>query len=213
MRNRNDKEASILVKDLRLLRVLLLQPDTSEGRELWEHLSRIGCHVQSYWPPPDEIPPNTDVVFLFVRSLVEGDIQFEWDADNPSAVLIAIVDYENPTIIEKMLRLKAQAVIGLPLRSFGVLANTLLSVNNHKREQRIRAWAKRLEGKLRAYRDIEKAKTILMKAHKVSDERAYQIIREQAMNKRTTIETIALAIINASNLLNSGLPDVDPKND
>lgn len=211
MSNRNIKEASILVKDLRSLRVLLLQPDTSEGRDLWEHLSRIGCRVQSFWPPPDEIPFNTDVVFLFVRSLVESDIQFEWDADDPSAVLIAIVDYENPTIIEKMLRLKAQAVIGLPLRSFGVLANIMLSVNNHKREQRIRGKAKRLESKLRAHRDIDKAKRILMSAHKVSDERAYQIIREQAMNKRTTIENIALAVINASNLLSNGMPDDTPK--
>lgn len=185
----------------------MLQPDSSEGKELWEHLSRIGCQVQSFWPPPEEIPPNTDVVFLFMRSLVEGDVNFNWDADDPPAVLIAIVDYENPAIVEKMLRLKAQAVIGLPLRPFGILANVLLSVNNHKREHKLRVRTQRLNAKLRAYRDIDKAKQILMKSHNVSDERAYQIIREQAMNKRTTIETIALAIINASSLLDTGKPD------
>lgn len=43
-----------------------------------------------------------------------------------------------------------------------------------------------------------------MQAHGVSDERSYQIIREQAMNKRTTIETIAKAIINASDVLSIG---------
>lgn len=201
------KPAPILVKDLRSLRVLLLQPESTEGKELWEHLSRIGCQVQSFWPPPAAIPDNTDVVFLFMRSLVEGDIEFKWDADNPPAVLIAIVDYENPTVVEKMLRLKAQAVLGLPLRPFGVLANVLLSVNNHRREQRVRATAERLDSKLRAYRDVDKAKAILMSAHNISDGRAYQIIREQAMNKRATIETIAQAIINASNLLNSGIQE------
>lgn len=211
MRNRKEKDAPILIKDLRSLRVLLLQPETSEGRELLEHISRIGCQVQSFWPPPDEFPANIDVVFLFVRSLVESDVQFEWDADNPSSVLIAIVDYENPTVIEKMLRLKAQAVIGLPLRQFGVLANILLSVNNHKREQRLRVRAKRLEGRLNAYRDIDNAKAILMKAHNISGDRAYQIIRNQAMNKHTTIEAIALAIINASNLLSNGSPDEPPE--
>lgn len=129
----------------------------------------------------------------------------------PGGRSIAIVDYENPTVIEKMLRLKAQAVIGLPLRQFGVLANILLSVNNHKREQRLRVRAKRLEGRLNAYRDIDNAKAILMKAHNISGDRAYQIIRNQAMNKRTTIDAIALAIINASNLLSNGSPDEPPE--
>lgn len=205
MAKQGERAAPILVKDLRSMRALLLQPETSEGKELWTHLSRIGCHVQSYWPPPAEIPPNTDVVFLFVRALVESEIEFSWDADNPPAVLIAIVDYENPTVIEKMLRLKAQAVVGLPLRPFGVLANILLSVNNHKREQRIRQRADRLQLKLRASRDIDKAKTILMRTHNIDDEHAYRIIREQAMNKRTTIEALAQAIINTNELLSVDL--------
>ena len=187
-----------MIKDLRSFRVLLLQPDSTEGKELWEHLTRIGCTVQSFWPPPAKIPLNTDVVFLFMRALVEGDIDFVWDADNPPAVLIAIVDYENPTVIEKILRLKAQAVIGVPLRPLGVLANVLLSVNNQRREQRIRDRVVRLEAKINAVRDIDKAKAILMQTHKISDERAYQIIRDQAMNKRTTTEAIAVAIINAT---------------
>lgn len=209
MAKQYDKALPILVKDLRSLRVLLLQPETSEGKELWKHLSRIGCHVQSFWPPPAEIPANTDVVLLFVRALVENEIEFQWDADNPPAVLIAIVDYENPTIIEKILKLKAQTVIGLPLRPFGVLANILLSVNNHKREQRFRKRVDQLQVKLRASRDIDKAKVILMRAHKIDDERAYRIIREQAMNKRTTIEALARAIINASELLSVDLDDGD----
>ena len=162
----NQASRPLMIKDLRSLRVLLLQPDNAEGKELWEHLSRIGCNVQSFWPPPLETPPNVDVVFLFMRSLVEGEIDFNWNADNPPAVLIAIVDYENPTIVEKILRLKAQAVIGLPLRPFGVLANVLLSVNNQRREQRIRVRVERLETKIRAFRDIDKAKAILMKTHK-----------------------------------------------
>lgn len=155
MRQQSRKDSPILVKDLRSLRVLLLQPESSEGKDLWEHLNRIGCNVRSHWPPPAEIPEDTDVVFLFVRPLVEGDVSFKWDADDPPAVLIAIVDYENPTVVEKMLRLRAQAVIGLPLRSFGVLANVLLSINNHKRECRFKARVLRLEGKLRAHRDID----------------------------------------------------------
>ncbi|AWC20726.1 Aliphatic amidase regulator [Aminobacter sp. MSH1] len=197
----NERSAPILIKDLRNLRVLLLQPKSSEGEELWQHLNRIGCQVQTNWPPPAEIPANTDVVFVFVRPIVEGDIVLNWNADDPPAVLIAIVDYENPIIVEKVLRLRAQAVIGLPLRTFGILANLLLSVNNHRREQRLRLRVERMDAKLKAHRDIDKAKAILMAANNVSEQVAYETLREQAMNKRTTIEAIAMAVITARDLL------------
>ena len=197
----NERSTPILIKDLRNLRVLLLQPKSSEGEELWQHLNRIGCQVQTSWPPPTEIPPNTDVVFVFVRPIVEGDIVLNWNAEDPPAVLIAIVDYENPLIVEKVLRLRAQAVIGLPLRTFGILANVLLSVNNHRREERLRMRVERMSARLKAHRDIDKAKAILMAANNVSEQVAYETLREQAMNKRTTIEAIAMAVINASDLL------------
>jgi AmiR/NasT family two-component response regulator len=35
----------------------------------------------------------------------------------------------------------------------------------------------------------------------MSEQVAYETLREQAMNKRTTIEAIAMAVINASDLL------------
>jgi AmiR/NasT family two-component response regulator len=197
----NERSAPLLIKDLRTLRVLLLQPKSGEGEELSQHLKRIGCQVRTAWPPPAEIPVDTDVVFVFVRPIVEDDVALNWNADDPPAVLIAVVDYENPIIVDKLLRLRAQAVVGLPLRTFGILANVLLSVNNHKREQRLRVRLERMNTKLKAHRDIDRAKSILMVANNMSEQAAYETLREQAMNKRTTIEAIAMAVINASDLL------------
>jgi len=138
---------------------------------------------------------------LNLRPIVEDDIVLNWNAEDPPAVLIAVVDYENPIIVDKLLRLQAQAVVGLPLRTFGILANVLLSVNNHKREKRLRTRLERMNTKLKAHRDIDKAKSILMVANNMTEQTAYQTLREQAMNKRTTIEAIATAIINTSDLL------------
>ncbi len=197
----NDRSAPIQIKDLRTLRILVLQPKRIDGDELCRHLERIGCQVKVNWPPPVELPEDTDVVFVFLRPIVEDDIELNWNADDPPAVLIAVVDYENPIIVDRLLRLQAQAVIGLPLRTFGILANVLLSVNNHKREKRLRTRLERMNTKLKAHRDIDKAKSILMVANNMSEHTAYQTLREQAMNKRTTIEAIAMAIINASDLL------------
>ncbi|WP_395698086.1 ANTAR domain-containing response regulator [Methylocella sp.] len=197
----DDAFGPIVVKDLRTLRVLLLQPESCEGDELLQHLHRIGCSVRRAWPPLNVIPKEVDIVFVSARPLVEDGVELHWNADDPQAVLIAIVDYENPIIVEKMLRLRAQAVIGLPLQTFGILSSILLSVNNHRREMRLRLRVERLSAKLKAQRDIDKAKAILMTANKVSEEVAYNTLRGHAMSKRTTIEAVAASLIEASDVL------------
>jgi len=202
-KKRNNSKAPMIINDLRSLTVLIVYPKSTEGEELWEHLTRIGCQIQTCWPPPKEIPKNIDVVFLFVRPIVEGEYTFNWNTENPPAVLIGIVDYENPSMLEKILSLQAQAVIGLPLKPFGILANIMLSVTNHRREIKISDRLARVNSKMKAYRDIDKAKLFLMNSRDITEDSAYEFIREQAMNKRTTIEAMALAIINASELLNT----------
>lgn len=196
---------SSLIRNMRNLRILLMHPRDSEGEELLTHLNRIGCQVTTRWPPLHEIPRDVDVVLIAVRPIVEENLEFSWDAENPPAALMAIVDYENPLIVERVLRLKASAVIGLPLRPFGILTNLLLSATNHKREQKLVGRIERLTAKLRAFRDIDAAKAILIRTHGISEGQAYQIIRDQAMNRRTTVEDIARAIITASDLLNPPL--------
>jgi len=202
-KKRNNSKAPMIIDDLRSLTVLIVYPKSIEGEELWEHLTRIGCQIQTCWPPPIEIPKNIDVVFLFVRPIVEGEYTFNWNTEKPPAVLIGIVDYENPSMLEKILSLQAQAVIGLPLKPFGILANIMLSVTNHRREIKISDRLARVNSKMKAYRDIDKAKLFLMNSRDITEDSAYEFIREQAMNKRTTIEAMALAIINASELLNT----------
>ena len=202
-KKKKNSKAPMIINDLRSLTMLIVYPKSTEGEELWEHLTRIGCQIQTCWPPPKEIPKNIDVVFLFVRPIVEGEYTFNWNTENPPAVLIGIVDYENPSMLEKILSLQAQAVIGLPLKPFGILANIMLSVTNHRREIKISDRLARVNSKMKAYRDIDKAKLFLMNSRDITEDSAYEFIREQAMNKRTTIEAMALAIINASELLNT----------
>ena len=202
-KKKKNSKAPMIINDLRSLTILIVYPKSTEGEELWEHLTRIGCQIQTCWPPPKEIPKNIDVVFLFVRPIVEGEYTFNWNTENPPAVLIGIVDYENPSMLEKILSLQAQAVIGLPLKPFGILANIMLSVTNHRREIKISDRLARVNSKMKAYRDIDKAKLFLMNSRDITEDSAYEFIREQAMNKRTTIEAMALAIINASELLNT----------
>ena len=60
------------------------------------------------------------------------------------------------------------------------------------------------EGKLLGVRRIAEAKSILMRTRNVTEGQAYDLIREQAMNKRVTTEEIAGAIVNANEILSLG---------
>ena len=69
-----------------------------------------------------------------------------------------------------------------------------------------RETAKRLrkvERKLSGIQKIQKAKSILMEKQGLTEDDAYQALRQQAMGKRITMEDMAIAIINANELLQS----------
>ncbi|GMG81519.1 ANTAR domain-containing protein [Paralimibaculum aggregatum] len=204
---RSHTSISELIRNIRALRILVLTPPSPEAEELLMHLQRIGCRFNRMWPPPAQIPGEIDVVFVAVRPIIEDKVEFDWAAEEPPACLIAVVDYENPLVVEQVLRMNAQAVIGLPVRPFGIMTNVLLSVANLKRERRLRKHFNRLYAKLQARNEIERAKSILAASRGISAERAYQLIREQAMNKRSTVEEIAKIIISAEEIFNIDLTE------
>lgn len=185
------------------MRIAVLHPDDSDGRQLTQQLQRIGCQVQAFWPPTPTLPEGVDVVFLAVHPEIT-QLEFEWArAENPPTC-IAVVNYENPTIVETVLRLGAKAVLPAPVRSFGLLSALVIArdVNNEIQCQARRV--RKLEAKLVGTRRIAEAKSILMRTRHVTEGQAYDLIRDQAMSKRVTTEEIAAAIINANEILSLG---------
>ena len=202
-RQRVARPAPAALKDLRSLRVAVFHPDDADGRQLTQQLQRIGCQVQAFWPPLPELPESLDVVFLAVRP-DSIDFGYEWARGEDVPPIIAVVTYENPTIVEAVLHLGAKAVLPSPVRTFGLLS-TLVVARQLDTERRAQAKRlRKLEAKLLGVRRIAEAKEILMKANGVSESRAYDLIREQAMAKRVTTEEIAAAIVNANDLLSMG---------
>ena len=192
-----------ILRDLRGLRVEVIHPPDGEGVSLVEHLRRIGCAVSTAWPVPDGLNTAADIVLLSidhdsrepVRRLFRG-------ADRITPTLIAIVGYENPSILQLVLEAGAHAVIERPVRPFGLLTQLALARSLWLQQQ---DWARRnqkLERKLRGITKIQRAKSILMAGSGVSEDSAYQDIRKRAMSKRVSMEDMADAIINANGLLN-----------
>ncbi|MDZ4255705.1 MAG: ANTAR domain-containing protein [Sulfuritalea sp.] len=200
MRRTGTRSTPELLKDLRSLRVAVFHPRDNDGEQLIRQLQRIGCQVQAFWPLPAELNEPFDVAFLAVNpeTIV---LDLPWIKSEDAPIRVAVVNYENPTIVDGMLRLGASAVIATPIRSFGVLSTLILArqLAGDLRQERKRVI--KLESKLQSIRKITDAKSVLMNSRKISEEDAYAVIRDQAMVKRVTIEEIATAIINANEIL------------
>ena len=191
---------SRVLRDLRSLRVLLVHPDDQDGQELIAQLQRIGCQVKALWPPAEKLPDEADLIFLAMRpEFLSMDLPWVRRDDVPP--IIAVVNYENPTTIEAVLRINATAVVASPVKSFGLLTAVVLARHLAEGRRSREHYVARLEERLSGLRKIAKAKAILMNTRGLSEEDAYKLIREQAMSKRVTTEEISDAVIKANEIL------------
>lgn len=198
------------LKELRTLRIAVIHPDDGDGRLLTQQLQRIGCLVQAFWPPVQALPEGVDIAFVAVRPEIL-DLQFEWGRREDAPTVIAVVNYENPTIVEAVLGIGATAVLPSPVRSFGLLSALVVARQAHKENRSLCRRLRKVEAKLLGVRHIADAKAILMKTHSLSETEAYDLIRDQAMSKRVTTEEVASAIVNASEVLSLGAKKFEGK--
>lgn len=194
------REAPQILRDLRSLRVCVFHPRDLDGQGLTQQLERIGCQVQAFWPPLPTLPEGVDVVFMALSpDMLDAD--FSWFKNEDGPPVIAVIAYENPTVIEAVLRVGAIGTVTSPVRSLGLLPVLVLARELHSMIKKHKKRILQLEAKLQGVRQIAEAQEILTIQHGITKEEAYHIIREQAMQKRVTAEEIARAIINAKEIL------------
>jgi AmiR/NasT family two-component response regulator len=197
------RAGSQVLRDLRSLHVCVFHPHDRDGELLMQQLQRIGCQVHCFWPPLDTPVPGSDLVFIgLYPDTITYD--FAWcDADDAPSV-VAVVNYENPTIIDAVLRVGAKAIVAAPVRSFGVLSALVLARQISGDLKKLNKRIARLEERVYGARKIAEAQEILMRQHGISKPEAYKAIRDQAMGKRVSVEEIASAIVAADEILSIG---------
>jgi two-component system, response regulator PdtaR len=195
-----------LMEDLRGARVLVVHPRDAEGDALIDQLKRIGCNVRGLWPPPAEIPRDVDTVFHLVEAAETPDFTASATDDGPT--FVAIIDYENPTVLKRLLDSNAHGVVNKPIRSFGILSSLVLARSAHGYARRLQGKVQKLEETLKARRDVDKAVKILVTLKKIGETEAYELIRQQATQKRLSMAQVAATIIGAQEVLGGlGLMD------
>jgi two-component system, response regulator PdtaR len=189
------------IQRLRDTHALVLHPQDRDGSELLRQLQRIGCRVEMAWPPPASVPAGTDVIYFLLES-DQAQMQ-NWRNGDVRAALIAIIDFENPTILKELLDCNAHGVLVRPIRPAGVLSTLVLALSNRSYETRLLGKVAKLEETLRGRREIEQATRIIMELRGLSEPRAYEFIRQQATAKRISTAKLAATIIDAQSILGS----------
>ncbi|CAB3796430.1 ANTAR domain-containing response regulator [Pararobbsia alpina] len=191
------------LRDLRSLHVCVFHPHDRDGALLTQQIQRIGCQVHTFWPPLAEPVPGSDLVFVGLYPDTIGH-DFAWCDSEDAPPVIAVVNYENPTMMDAVLRIGAKAVVASPVRSFGVLSAMVLARQISGDLKRLKKRVNRLEERVEGARKIAEAQEILGRQRGLSRLDAYKAIREQAMGKRVSVEEIASAIIMADQVLSRG---------
>ena len=191
-----------ILRDLRGLRVDVIHPPDVEGVSLVEHLRRIGCNVSTAWPIPESLAATSDIVLLAIEHDSREPLRRLLKNDRAAPTLIAVIGYENPSVLQLVLEARAHAVVERPLRPFGLLTQLAVARSLWLQQQEGQRRIRRLERKVVGIQKIQRAKSILMAGQQISEDAAYQSIRKRAMSKRMSMEETADAIINANEVLN-----------
>lgn len=190
-----------LIRDLRDQTVLLVHPRDRSADDLLQQVNRIGCSFDHMWPIPKALPDKFDIVFVDVTDQSDSALKAFLGKREKPVTLIAMVGYENPSVLDVILDIGAHSVLMKPVRAAGVLSSMLIARRFQSEQNRYEKDLQKLREKLENIQKVNDAKLILMRHRGITEREAYDLIRKQAMVKRTTTTEIAQSIINAESIL------------
>jgi len=192
-----------LVNQIRDLNVLVIHQRDTYADELVQQINRIGCNVEYLHSIPSMLPETTDVVLAEIDDGTPIEILLAPTKNRLKRIaVIGILAYENPSILDKLIKIDADAAITKPLRASGVMSTIFMAHKSKLQKQEYLTQLSKLKNKLDGVQRINQAKFVLMRLHSIDENKAYDNLRRQAMSKRTSILEIATAIINADGILN-----------
>ena len=192
-----------LIKDFRDLHVLVVHPHDRSADELLQQVNRIGCNFDHQWPVPKTLSEKHDLIFMDVSDQSSPILKSLMNKRERPITIVAIVGYENPSVLDLILEIRAHSVLTKPVRAAGVLSSMLMARRYHSDQLRFEKDMEKLRHKLDNVQKVNDAKFILMRHRSITEREAYDLIRKQAMSRRTTTTEIAQSIINAESILSS----------
>jgi AmiR/NasT family two-component response regulator len=123
---------------------------------------------------------------------------------NLSVPVIALIGTETPSRLKWLLDLRPASFLIKPLRSAGLYTALVVAFDCAQRRNEQASRIEKLEERIRSRRVVFAAVLRLMRGHALSEEDAFNLIRQTAMRHRTTIEQLSAEIIALGGMPNRG---------
>jgi AmiR/NasT family two-component response regulator len=169
------------------------------AEQIVRQLQRDRAKTRRIWPLPERMPGDVDVLILEQSdNLVD---RLPWVPGEPTCALVTVIAADRPFDPSRLCDCTPEAVLFVPAHDEAITATVLLALNQFDYTKRLRDRIERLDQNLRTIRNVERAKSILVTTKGLSEDAAYKFLRKQAMERRTTVNAIAAAVIDSFELL------------
>jgi AmiR/NasT family two-component response regulator len=173
---------------------LVIMRDEREISIVRRQLNRLGMSVAES-DPTQLAPPDSpvDVIVLDADSIpIKSDPA---PALKINAPVIALIGTETPSRLKWLLDLQPASFLIKPLRSAGLYTALVVAFDCAQRRIGEAAYVEKLEDRIRSRRIVFAAVLQVMRAHALSEDDAFALIRQTAMRHRMTIEQLSAEII------------------
>lgn len=179
----------------RLTILLVCEPGTEE-QSLLRHLQRTRATVRHVWPAPETIGENVDLVIAqYMRGIGQ---RLSWVPGEAKAAFIILLPQTGQYDLAEVRAALPDSVIYRPFLPHAVDVALMLALDHFSYGKRQRLRVARLDENMRALRDIEKAKHVIMSSQAIGESDAYRVLRDMAMEKRVTIAEVAGRMVDSA---------------
>lgn len=162
-------------------------------------VQRTRASVTRIWPMPQRLPEDYDILICdYSDGLINA---LPWSPGEAASALVVILPAKEHYDVRSLCDCSPDTVLHRPLTAKSIATALALARNQHLYFKRLQMRIARLDETLRAARDIERAKHILMKMRDMDESEAYEWMRRNAMDRRQTVAAIATAIVDSHMVL------------
>jgi len=167
--------------------------------EIIRHLQRNRATIRNNWPLREGMAADADLVICdYAAGLAKS---LPWPPGEAEAALLVVLPAGAQYDLAELQGICADAVLHRPASAQTIDTAVMLALDHAYYVKRLKARIARMEDNLRAVRSIERAKQLLMSLHKIDDAKAFQMLRDLAMQKRVTVASLADGLVDSVDLL------------
>lgn len=121
--------------------------------------------------------------------------RFPWRPGEATAAIVLLLPLNGGADLDAIHAALPDALLTRPIIPSAVAPALALAWDHFSYHRRQSARINQLDENIRALREVERAKTILMRERKISESAAFEALRREAMENRTKVSTIAKMIV------------------